>query len=127
MYSAIDTLLLAALSLECLRTLQSYSYRPERGFYRVFITPYYLTLVAVQVAAALFYAYGFPEYAVTIAYFVAACPWLFVKRKCTLKFTKRIARLIVAEAVVLFVLCYFVGNAFFAAALPAMPLSRVII
>lgn len=127
MYSAIDTLLLVALSFECLRTLQSYSYRPARGFYRVFITPYYLTLVAVQVAAVLFYAYGLPDYAVTIAYFVAACPWLFVKRKCPLKFTKRIARLLAAEAVVLFVLCYFVGNAFFAAALPVITLVAWVI
>lgn len=89
----------------------------------MFITPYFATLAVVQVAAALFYVYNLPEYALTITYFAAACPWTFVKRKCPLKFTKRIARMLAAEACVSFLLCYFVGNAFFAAALPVIALA----
>lgn len=79
-------------------------------------------LAAAQIAAALFYAYALPEYSVTAVYALCACPYCFVKRKVPLKLTKRIWRIIAAQTVILFALCYFVGNAFFVAALPLITL-----
>ncbi len=121
-YSLSDTFLLVVLSFECLRVLQSTGYRPERGYLKVLLTPYFLALVLTETAAVLMYCYGLPEYSVTALYFAVACPCTFIKRKCPLKFTKRILRLLVAETAVLFVLCFFVGNAFFAACLPVIAL-----
>ena len=107
--------------------MQSNSYRPERGYAKIIISPYFATLIAAQITAALFYAYKLPEYCLSIVYFAAACPWTFLKRKCPLKFTKRIWRIIAMQTIVLFLLCYFVGNAFFVASLPLITLLSLIV
>ena len=114
--------MLTVASFECLRLLQSLSYRPKRGYAKILLTWYFGALLLTQTAAALFYAYGFPEHSITVAYFLCAVPFLCVKRKTPLKFTKRILRITAVQTALLFVLCYFVGNAFFAAVLPVITL-----
>ena len=100
--------------------LQSASYRPVRGYFKIFLSVYFLSLVLTEIAAVLFYAYKLPEYAVTVLYFAAAVPFTVIKRKCPLKFTKRIGRILSVQLAVIFLLCYFVGNAFFVVTLPLL-------
>lgn len=112
--------MLTVLSFECLRVLQSASYRPNRGYAKILLSVYFLSLALSGVVVAIFHVFKLPEYAVTIVYFVLAVPWTFIKRKCPLKLTKRIWRIIAVQLAIVFLLCYFVGNAFFVAGLPIL-------
>lgn len=116
-----NTLLLCALSLECFRILQSCSYKPQRGYFKIFASRYFVLLAVAQVVVLLMFCL-LPEWYVTIPLMISTVLTVATKRKCPLKFTKRILRMIVAQIAILFCLCYFVGNAYFVMVLPIVTL-----
>ena len=118
--SIICALLLSVASTECLRVLQSASYRPQRGYVKILFTWYFLSLLFGELVALLLFQIS--EWITVGIYAVLAVVWSVVKRKCPLKFTKRIVRMIAVEYVCIFTLCYFVGVSFWACALPLLVL-----
>ncbi|MCH5156368.1 MAG: hypothetical protein J1G02_00655 [Clostridiales bacterium] len=119
----VSALCLTIASFECIRALQSVSYRPQRGYFRIYVTIYYLCLVAVQVATLLLYFFvDFYCYINLALYAVLAVCVNVVKRKCPLKFTKRVWRILAVEAIILTVLCVFVESCFFVWLLPLLVL-----
>ncbi len=120
-YQIIDVLLLTALSTECFRILQSCSYKPQRGYLKIYKTPFVLLLLIVQIIAILCH-FLLAKWAVTLI-FVAANILVFVKkRKRPLRYTKRIARMLIVQLGATFCLCHFVDSAFFVIALPIITL-----
>lgn len=109
-------LLLTILSAECFRTLQSASYRPSRGYVKIFVSWYYLSLALTEVVAVVIRNYSY--YYTLALYAVVMTVWLIVKRKTPLKVTKRVARMFVVEFIILGVLCVFVSNSYWVALLP---------
>lgn len=114
--SLLCALLLTILSAECLRTLQSASYRPSRGYVKILVSWYYLSLLVVQAVAVVIANYSY--YYTLALYTVVTVAWLFVKRKSPLKVTKRILRMFAVLFVILGVLCVFVSNNYWVALLP---------
>ncbi|MCM1360240.1 MAG: Mur ligase family protein [Corallococcus sp.] len=117
--SVIFAVLFTALSCETYRILQTASYRPRRGYWKVFLTPYYITLVVLQALSVVFSQY---RYWLILPYFAAALLWILLKRKSRLKFTKRVIRMIFVNFVILLALCYFVGICFWTIFIPVIVL-----
>ena len=119
---------LTVASAECFRVLQSASYRPQRGYYKICFSFYYLSLLVAQLAATLFYAflpfYGYVNLAI---YAAIAVFWSVFKRKCPLKITKRVIRMFVVQLVILDVLCVFVNLSFFVWLLPVITIVSYLI
>ena len=113
----LDALLLTAISLECFRILQSCSYKPQRGYFKIFASVYFLVLIFTQVLTVLCH-FLWQRWCATVLFGIATAVSVFKKRKCPLKFTKRIVRMLVVQLVLIFVLCHFVGSCYFAMALP---------
>lgn len=107
LYAVWCALALLNCSLECFRVLQSASYRPQRGYFRIFFTWYYLLLLLLTAFAWLWYFYIGIEVVICGVYTAIALPLIFVKRKSPLKFTKRIWRMVAIEFVLLLVACYY--------------------
>ena len=118
--SLICALFLTVISAECFRVLQAGSYRPQRGYVKVLLSWYYLTLLVGQMAALLLFQIS--VYFTVGIYTVLAIVWTVVKRKCPLKFTKRIVRMLAVEYVCTFTLCYFVNASFWLCLLPLLAL-----
>ena len=118
--SIICALLLTVTSAECFRVLQAASYRPQRGYVKILFTWYFLSLLVGQLVALLLFQIS--ELITVGIYVVLGVVWSFVKRKCPLKFTKRIVRMLAVEYVCIFTLCYFVGVSFWAGLLPLLAL-----
>ena len=120
-FQIIDALLLTALSTECFRILQSCSYKPQRGYLKIYLTPFALLLLIVQILAVL--CYFLLSKLIVTAIFVVATTLVFVKkRKCPLKYTKRIIRMLIIQLTLTFCLCYFVGSVFLVIVLPFITL-----
>lgn len=110
---------LAAASAECFRALQATGYRPQRGYFKVCLSRYYLLLAAVQVAAVLVDVFVDFAYCVNAALFaVTALGLTLVKRKSPLKITTRLARMWAVQCVLLCALCVFVNAAYWVWLLP---------
>ena len=121
--AVISALCLTLASIECLRVLQSASYRPERGYFKIYLTVYYLCLLIAQVVSTLTYVYvDYYIYVNLALYAVLAVGICAVRRKCPLKFTKRIWRMLIALTVVLILLCVCVEACFFVWLLPLLTL-----
>ena len=118
--SLICALLLTVASAECFRVLQAGSYRPQRGYAKILFSWYFLSLLFGQLLALLLYQIS--EWITVAIYAALATVWSVVKRKCPLKFTKRIIRTLAVEYVCIFTLCYFVGVSFWACLLPLFTL-----
>lgn len=119
----ISALCLTVVSVECLRVLQQASYRPQRGYFKIFLTVYYLALLIVQLASILLYVYvDFYCYINLVLFAMLLIGVCVVRRKCPLKLTKRVARIFTVEAVILIVLCVFVESCFFVWLLPLLVL-----
>ena len=119
----LSALCLTVASSECFRVLQSVSYRPQRGYFKIYLSIYSLSLLAVQLAAVLLYVYVDFYYYVNVALFAAlAIGVCLVKRKCPLKLTKRVLRMFAAEAIILILLCVYVESCFFVWLLPLLTL-----
>ena len=114
--SIVCALFLTVASVECFRVLQAASYRPVRGYVKVLLSWYYLSLLGCQLLVLLLFQIS--EFATVGIYGVAAIGWCLVKRKCPLKFTKRVIRMVAVEYVCIFTLCYFVGAHFWMCLLP---------
>lgn len=114
--SIICALLLTVTSAECFRVLQAASYRPQRGYVMVLFSWYYLSLLACQLAAL--FLFQISVYFTLGIYGATAIAWSLVKRKCPLKFTKRVIRMLAVEYVCIFTLCYFVGVSYWLWVLP---------
>ena len=131
MQIAVDVasaLCLTVASAECFRVLQSASYRPQRGYFKIYLSLYYLLLLTVQLASTLMYVYiDFYCYVNLTLFVVLAVVVCAVKRKCPLKLTKRVLRMFVALAIVLTVLCVFVESCFFVWLLPLLTLVAWVI
>ncbi|MCH5151370.1 MAG: hypothetical protein J1F65_01780 [Clostridiales bacterium] len=114
-------LCLTVASQECFRVLQSCSYRPQRGYFKILLSWYYLSLLVIQVVAALLYVFfDYYGYVCLVLYAAVAVFWSVFKRKCPLKLTKRVLRMFVAQFAVLAVLCVFVDLSFFVWLLPVV-------
>ena len=118
--SIICALLLTVTSLECLRVLQAASYRPQRGYVKILFSWYFLSLLFGQLIALLLFQIS--EWITVAVYAVLAVVWSVVKRKCPLKFTKRIIRTLAVEYICIFTLCYLVGVNYWVCALPLLTL-----
>ncbi|MCH5159532.1 MAG: hypothetical protein J1F66_01615 [Clostridiales bacterium] len=118
--SIICALLLTVTSAECFRVLQAASYRPQRGYVKILFSWYFLSLLFGQLIALLIFHIS--EFITVGIYAALAIAWSVVKRKCPLKFTKRIIRMLAVEYVCIFTLCYFVGVSFWACVLPLLAL-----
>ena len=114
--SLICALLLTVTSAECFRVLQAGSYRPQRGYVKVLFSWYFLSLLACQLAVLLLFQIS--EFITVGIYAAAALAWSLVKRKCPLKVTKRVVRMLAVEYVCIFTLCYFVGVSYWLCLLP---------
>lgn len=120
-FQIIDALLLTTISTECFRVLQSCSYKPQRGYLKIYLTPFALLLLIVQILAVL--CYFLLSKLIVTAIFVVATILIFIKkRKCPLKYTKRIIRMLIIQLAVMFCLCYFVGGVFLVIVLPFITL-----
>lgn len=108
--SCVCALLLCALSTECFRTLQMTGYRPQRGYFRLYASRHFVLLTAVQIVVVLV-RFFVPFGAYVNLGVLALCAVVVnaTKRKSPLRFTKRIARMMTAELVLLCPLCVFVG------------------
>ena len=119
----ISALCLTVACSECFRVLQQASYRPQRGYFKIYLTVYYLSLLAVQLSSALLYVYvDFYRYINLGLFALLAVGVSVVKRKCPLKLTKRIWRMFIAVAAILIPLCVFVESCFFVWLLPVLTL-----
>ncbi len=116
-WNIIDALLFCALSLECFRILQSCSYKPQRGYFKIFASGYFLMLIFTQILAILCHLL-WEQWCVTVVLSIATATSFLKKRKCPLKFTKRIVRIIVVQFGLIFVLCNFAGSCYFVVLLP---------
>jgi len=117
-YIIVDAFLLCALSVECFRYLQGANYRPQRGYFKVLLTPYYLVLLAVTGVAITVRFCALPHYIASILYGVSAITFIAVRRKSPLKYTKRICRMLIVQLALLFTASYFNAAYYCAAALP---------
>ena len=115
----LSALCLTVASAECFRVLQQASYRPQRGYFKIYVTLYYLALLTVQIASTLLYVYvdcySYVNLAMFVLLAVAVC---VTKRKCPLKLTKRVWRMFAVETAVLVTLCVLVESCFFVWLLP---------
>lgn len=118
--SVVCALMLTLASAECLRILQAVGYRPNRGYIKICVSWYYLSLIAVQVAAV--FLVGQPQYFVALLYAALALCWMIVKRKVPLKLTKRVARTFLVQFAVLVALCVGVSNCYWVWLLPFVTL-----
>lgn len=117
--SVICAFCLTVISAECFRVLQAASYRPQRGYFKIFFSFYYLSLAIVQVVAI--FLRDLPYW--NLALFAAlAITWTVVKRKCPLKLTKRVWRLFVCQFVAIALLCIFVNDSYWVWLLPMISL-----
>ncbi len=110
---------LTALSAECFRVLQAASYRPVRGYFKLCFSLYYMILLLTQVIAVVaikLWQYGIYFDAGLFA--LLAVVWNTLPRKSPLKLTKRIWRMLTAEAIVLSILCVFVNISWWVWLLP---------
>ncbi len=120
-FQIVDALLLTALSTECFRILQSCSYKPQRGYLKIYLSSYALFLLIVQIVALLCY-FLLPKWIVTVIFAVAVLFVLSKKYKCPIKYTKRILRMLIAQLVVMFCLCHFDCGVFLVIVLPFVTL-----
>lgn len=106
-YTIWCALALCGCSTECLRILQCASYRPKRGYFKVVFSLYFGVL-AVLCAFSWFWKICFPAKSVLcLIYTLVALILHFIPRKCPIKFTKRVLRILVAEFVLLLGACWF--------------------
>lgn len=85
---------MAIMSFEALRRLQLCGYKPQRGYFKLFVTPYFLLLCVVQCACV---ACEMACVHAVWSMFACASGTLAVavkKRKCPLRFTKRMCRIV---------------------------------
>ena len=121
--AVVSALCLTVASYECFRVLQSFSYRPQRGYFKIYLTLYFAALLAVQLASVLLYAYiSFYSYVNLALFALLAVGVCVVKRKCPLKLTKRVLRMFAVEAVILVALCVLTESCFFVWLLPVATL-----
>lgn len=121
--SLLCALSLTVASAESFRVLQQASYRPERGYFKIYLSWYFCALAAMQIVVVVLDI--FVEYSdyVSLAIFATiALIFCLVKRKCPLKLTKRVLRMFAVELVVLCVLCVFVNNSYWLWLLPLLVL-----
>lgn len=122
--SIIYALLLTALSAECYRVLQNASYRPQRGYFKLVLSWYFLLLAVLQGVIIVLRNY---IYWLIPLYVAAALLCILLKRKSKLRFTKRIWRMLIVEVGTIFCLCYFVGIIYWTISLPIIVLVAWII
>ncbi|MGN1040474.1 MAG: Mur ligase family protein [Candidatus Fimimonas sp.] len=107
LYALWCALALCGCSLECLRVLQSASYKPKRGYFKVLISWYFAILCVLQLFSWLWWAYFPNEVLLCCVYTLVALILRFLPRKSPLKFTKRICRIVTAQFLLLFAACIF--------------------
>ncbi len=121
--SVLSLICLVAASTECLRVLQATGYKPQRGYFKLCLSPYFWALLAVQAAAIALDLADFGLYVNLGIFALFATITNAVKRKSPLKFTKRAVRILIAELFVLAPLCVFVNCAWFVWSLPVTILA----
>lgn len=121
--SILCALCLTVASAECFRVLQMISYRPERGYFAIYVSYYFGALALAQVAVILLHIFvPHAHYVNTTLFAVVAVVFAVIKRKCPLKLTKRVLRMFAVELLVLTPLCIFVDNCYWLWLLPLFAL-----
>lgn len=120
--AALNTIAVFVLSYECFRCLQGANYLPQRGYFRLLLSPYFAALAVVQGAVLAVKLCQLPSWISCIFYAIAAVIFVAIPRKSPLKFTKRIIRMAVAQLALCFVLCYFDVAAYAVITLPLVAL-----
>lgn len=105
--AAANTVAYFVLSYECFRRLQGADYRPQRGYFRLLLSPYFAVLLAVQSAVLAVRFCNLPAWIDCILYAIPSVIFVALPRKSPLKFTKRIIRMAAVQLVFSFILCYF--------------------
>lgn len=120
--TAVNTAALFVLSYECFRRLQGANYRPQRGYFRLLLSPYFAVLLVVQAGVLAVRYCNLPEWISCVSYAVPAVIFAVIPRKSPLKFTKRVLRFAAVQLILCFVLCFFKAEIFCIAALPVIAL-----
>lgn len=98
---------LCGCSTECLRILQSASYKPKRGYFKVLVSWYFAILCVLQLFSWFCWAYFPNEIVLCCVYTLVALILCVLPRKSPLKYTKRICRILFAQLCLLFAMCFF--------------------
>lgn len=106
LFSVWGALALSGCSAECFRVLQSASYRPQRGYFKILLSPYYAILLAMFVFAVLCRALFDSAIVICSAYSVAAIVLNIVPRKSPLVCTGRIRRMFAVDLALIFAACF---------------------
>lgn len=106
-YAAWCAVALCGCSTECFRVLQNVGYLPQRGYWRIVGTWYFAALFVCAAFSFLWYVFFPYELILCGTYTLAALPQIFVKRKISLKMTKRMIRIVALDFSLLFAICCF--------------------
>ncbi len=117
-FCLIAGLLLCAGSTECIRTLQSGSYKPQRGYAKIVVSRYYLVLSAVQIVCLLLLKVSANKWWFTAVFCALAVIVCAKKRKTPLVLTKRVWRLLTVNFAIIVLFAYFFNIAYAPALLP---------
>lgn len=126
-YIILNAVAYFALSYETFRKLQGVNYRPQRGYFKLFASAYFASLLLLQGAVLTAYYCKLPQYVSTILYAVCAVVFAVIPRKSPLKFTKRVLRMAAVQLAISFALCYFDVVKFAVIALPFVTLCSLVI
>lgn len=107
LYCIWCALAMTGCSLECYRVLQSATYKPKRGYFKLFFSWYFALLIVVEAFSWLWAKFFAVEAIICGVYSLIAIPIAFVRRKSPLKFTKRIVRMLCVNFLLLFFACVF--------------------
>ncbi len=105
LYAIWCALALCGCSLECMRVLQSGSYKPKRGYFKIFLSWYYLILCVMGIFSWFWWCYFDFPIVICALYTLVALVLAFLPRKSALKFTKRIWRIVSVQYILLLVAC----------------------
>ncbi len=106
-YAVWCAVALCGCSTECFRVLQNVGYLPQRGYWRIVGTWYFASLFACAVFSFLWHKFFPLEAILCVVYTIAALPQIFVKRKVSLRLTKRMIRIATLDFLLLLTICCF--------------------
>lgn len=121
--SVLSAVCLVAVSLECFRVLQATGYRPQRGYIKLLISWYFLSLAVVEaLAVALYLCAQYAIYYNFAIYVLLAVGCNLFKRKSPIKITKRVWRMLAVQFILLVLTCILLDAVFCVIFLPLFTL-----
>lgn len=126
-YIVINSIAFWALSYECFRRLQALSYRPQRGYGKLLLSPYFAVLIVVCAVSVTVKHCALYPFITSIAYAASAVVFAAIPRKSPLKFTKRIWRMLIVQLALSALLCYFGVDSYCVVGLPIVTLCSLVL